>query len=149
MIPLYFAYGANMNIESMSRRCPGARPCGTWYLRDWRLRFYSHATIEPAPGHGVAGVLWQLTPECLDFLDCFEGYPDYYTRRTWQQDGVTVFFYEIQQRQGHSHASYIQDIARSYGVWKLDTDLLHEALEIRHETDVSVADHSGCTSLVC
>ena len=126
---LYFAYGANMNIESMAFRCPAARPVQTLCMRDWRLRFYSHATIEPCVGAEVAGVLWQITPECEVALDIFEGHPVYYTKRVWQQDGQEFFFYEMQYPQGHSSPGYIKDIARSYGVWRLPQHCLHEALQ--------------------
>jgi hypothetical protein len=42
---LYLAYGANMNMESMAWRCPNARPVCNYILRDWELKFYSHANI--------------------------------------------------------------------------------------------------------
>ena len=58
---LYFAYGANMPIELMQWRCPDAIPIGSIMLRDWRLVFCHHATIEPAPGHTVPGCLWNIT----------------------------------------------------------------------------------------
>ena len=28
-MPLYFAYGANMDVAAMATRCPGAKPVGT------------------------------------------------------------------------------------------------------------------------
>lgn len=136
MKSLYFAYGANMNIESMAFRCPAARPVQTLCLRDWRLRFYSHATIEPCRGAEVPGVLWQITPECELALDIFEGHPVYYTKTTWQQDGQEFFFYEMQYPQGRSSQGYIKDIARSYGVWRLPQDHLHLALQEHDETSL-------------
>ena len=146
---LYFAYGANMNIESMAFRCPAARPVQTLCMRDWRLRFYSHATIEPCVGAEVAGVLWQITPECEVALDIFEGHPVYYTKRIWQQDGQEFFFYEMQYPQGHSSPGYIKDIARSYGVWQLPQHCLREALQEHDEalrlvpnTDLEYGYHS-------
>lgn len=53
---LYIAYGSNMNIEQMARRCPTAKVVGTAELEDWRLRFkgdnnFSVATVEPSVGH--------------------------------------------------------------------------------------------------
>jgi hypothetical protein len=83
---LYFAYGANMCRDAMQFRCPDAQSRGAFLLRNWELQFYCHATIEPRSGSAVAGVLWALTPECEYSLDRFEGFPDYYTKRTWQQD---------------------------------------------------------------
>jgi gamma-glutamylcyclotransferase (GGCT)/AIG2-like uncharacterized protein YtfP len=92
---LYFAYGANMHPENMSWRCPQALARGAVVLRDWELKLYSHATIEQRRGASVGGVLWEITPDCELSLDAFEGYPSYYTKRTWIQDGVQFFFYEM------------------------------------------------------
>ena len=38
----YIAYGSNMNIEQMERRCPGARVAGKGWLKDHRLFFAGH-----------------------------------------------------------------------------------------------------------
>ena len=32
-------------------------------------------------GHIAPGVLWQISNECLQSLDAFEGFPDYYLRK--------------------------------------------------------------------
>ena len=34
----YIAYGSNMNIEQMSRRCPNAKPIGKTVLKNYRPR---------------------------------------------------------------------------------------------------------------
>ena len=77
---LYFAYGANLNLEGMRFRCPEARPIGTLMLDGWRLAFSGVATIRPEPGAQVPGALWSLTQECEDNLDVFEGFPYLYTK---------------------------------------------------------------------
>ena len=69
---LYFAYGANLHPEAMQWRCPKAQAQGAFILRDWELKFYSHATIEPHNGSQVAGVLWEITEACEQSLDVFE-----------------------------------------------------------------------------
>jgi gamma-glutamylcyclotransferase (GGCT)/AIG2-like uncharacterized protein YtfP len=127
---LYFAYGANMHPESMAGRCPGATAIGAFVLKDWRLKFYSHATIEPNPGDQVSGVMWKLTPECVRSLDSFEGFPYYYTKRTWRQNGRKFFFYEMAaHRSGLPSISYVDNIAEAYRQWDLDPDHLHVALD--------------------
>ena len=62
----YIAYGSNMNLEQMERRCPGARVAGKGWLKDHRLFFAGRseaavASIEPADGHAVPVVLWEIT----------------------------------------------------------------------------------------
>lgn len=130
MTNLYFAYGANINIWDMEIRCPNARPVGAFELRDWQLELYSHATIQPNPGQSVHGVLWDLTPECEQALDRFEGWPIYYTKREWTQDGKTFFFYEmVDPRSGRPHRDYIMGIADGYLHWHLPVQRISDALD--------------------
>ena len=126
---LYFAYGANLHPGSMQWRCPEAQAQGAFILRDWELRFYSHATIEPRKGAQVAGVLWEITAECEQSLDSFEGFPSYYTKRTWIQDDCQFFFYEMTTpKSGRPSEGYVLDIAESYAFWQLPQTLLTESL---------------------
>jgi hypothetical protein len=126
---LYFAYGANMHPGHMSWRCPAAQAQGAFVLRDWQLKFYNHATIEPKSGACVGGVLWSITDECEASLDAFEGFPSYYTKRTWIQDGVQFFFYEMTDpKSGRPSPGYVADIRDSYEFWQLPSTLLTESL---------------------
>ena len=126
---LYFAYGANLHPGSMQWRCPEAQAQGAFILRDWELKFYSHATIEPRKGSQVAGVLWEITEACEQSLDVFEGFPNYYTKRTWIQDDRQFFFYEMTTpKSGSPSEGYVLDIAESYAFWQLPQTLLTESL---------------------
>ena len=126
---LYFAYGANLHPEAMQWRCPNAQAQGAFILRDWELKFYSHATIEPRKGSQVAGVLWEITEACEQSLDVFEGFPNYYTKRTWIQDDRQFFFYEMTTpKSGSPSEGYVLDIAESYAFWQLPQNLLTESL---------------------
>jgi gamma-glutamylcyclotransferase (GGCT)/AIG2-like uncharacterized protein YtfP len=81
-VPLYFAYGSNLNPEQMAQRCPGHRVVGRASLADYALRFRGYGrdwagavgTVEPAPGSTVWGVLFDLTPAHYTTLDEYEGY---------------------------------------------------------------------------
>lgn len=77
----YFAYGANTSIMGMAHRCPAAVPLGPALLLHYSFRFAVHADIVYQPGFYVNGMLWEITDECLEGLDRFEGYPYYYDRR--------------------------------------------------------------------
>ena len=126
---LYFAYGANMHPGQMAWRCPDALAHQAFILKDWGLKFYNHATIEPRKGAEVAGVLWTITDACEQSLDAFEGFPSYYTKRTWIQDGVQFFFYEMNNpKSGRPSPGYVQDIRDSYEFWQLPATLLTESL---------------------
>ena len=82
---LYIAYGSNMNIEQMARRCPTAKVVGTAELEDWRLRFkgdnnFSVATVEPSAGYKVPVLVWEIMPKDEASLDVYEGYPRLYRK---------------------------------------------------------------------
>lgn len=124
MVTLYFAYGANMHPGNMSWRCPNAKAKGAFVLNDWELKLYTHATIEPKKGAQVSGVLWEITPECEQALDIFEGFPSYYIKRTWIQNGIQFFFYEMTDpKSGRPSFGYVQDIQESHAFWGINQPL--------------------------
>lgn len=93
---LYFAYGSNLNLEQLERRCPAAKPIGPAVLHGYELRFRGNyggsgvATITPKQGSHVAGLLWELTPACERALDRYEGHPHLYEKQTvtvWDRGG--------------------------------------------------------------
>ena len=118
-----------MHPGQMAWRCPDALAHQAFILKDWELKFYNHATIEPRKGAEVAGVLWTITDACEQSLDAFEGFPSYYTKRTWIQDGRQFFFYEMTDpKSGRPSPGYVQDIRDSYEFWQLPATLLTESL---------------------
>ena len=99
----------------MRWRCPGARFVQRLDLRGWQLAFGNHATIIPYRGRRVPGALWLVEPDDFVALDRYEGYPFYYTRRRWRQDGHHFFFYEISgEFTGYPSPGYIQGIQQGY-----------------------------------
>lgn len=73
-MPLYFAYGWNMDAAGMARRCPNSRPLGPARLP--RHRFFvmreGFASIVRDPRRTVHGVLWELALSDVAALDRFE-----------------------------------------------------------------------------
>ena len=78
----YFAYGSNLDVTQMTRRCPDAtqpRPA-TLADHDWLINERGVATVEPLDGAQVHGVLWQVSDHDLTVLDSAEGVPVRYRR---------------------------------------------------------------------
>lgn len=71
----YFAYGSNMDVQAMAARCPGARPVARARLdgHAFRVNRNHHATILPAAGKVVHGLLWAITDDDRRRLDDYEG----------------------------------------------------------------------------
>lgn len=85
---LYFAYGSNLDLRQMRRRCPGSEVVGRARLPDYRLGFTRYATkrkggvadIVPEPGAEVWGALYSVDEAGMASLDEFEGVPRAYRR---------------------------------------------------------------------
>ncbi len=73
-MPLYFAYGANMDVCAMAQRCPTARAIGRARLP--RHRFFitsdGYASIARDPRATVHGLLWEVGLSDIRALDRFE-----------------------------------------------------------------------------
>jgi len=72
---LYFAYGSNMDVEQMARRCPAARLVGAAVTDGFRFAIDRRwvAALETRVGSQAYGLLWRVTPACLTALDEWEG----------------------------------------------------------------------------
>ena len=76
-MPLYFAYGSNMDVEAMGRRCPRSKPVGLARLERHRLAIMREGwlTAVRAPRAAVHGLLWDLSLADVPALDRYEGVP--------------------------------------------------------------------------
>lgn len=96
---LYFAYGSNLCVQQMARRCPDARAPRPAVLadHDWLINERGVATVEPFSGSRVHGVVWEVSDHDLATLDSAEGVPVRYRRdrMTVQTDDgpATVWVY--------------------------------------------------------
>ncbi|MBA8826877.1 gamma-glutamylcyclotransferase (GGCT)/AIG2-like uncharacterized protein YtfP [Saccharopolyspora lacisalsi] len=80
-MPLYAAYGSNMDPAQMKDRAPHSPVAGSGWLMDWRLTFGGEnlgwegalATIVESPGSQVFTVLYDVSPEDQPQLDRWEG----------------------------------------------------------------------------
>lgn len=77
----YIAYGSNLNIEQMNRRCKDAKPVGADEIDNYKLVFRrGYLTIEPAEGFYVPVGVWEISDEDEKALDRYEGYPKFYRK---------------------------------------------------------------------
>ncbi len=73
-MPLYFAYGSNMDRAAMRHRCPGARLIGAALLDDHRffIALCGYASVRSEAGAQVLGLLWDLRDADEAALDDYE-----------------------------------------------------------------------------
>jgi hypothetical protein len=73
-VPLHFAYGSNMDLGAMARRCPRSRLLGRARLPRWRFVILpsGFASIVPDPRATVYGALWEAPVSDILALDRYE-----------------------------------------------------------------------------
>jgi hypothetical protein len=74
-MPLYFAYGANMDVEAMAGRCPRSKPLNAARLMRHRLAVMREGwlTATRDANANVDGVLWDVALADMRALDRYEG----------------------------------------------------------------------------
>ena len=140
----YIAYGSNLNIRQMLRRCPGARILGTATLKDWELLFKgsktgSYLTIEKCRGGSVPVAIWEVGESDEKALDRYEGFPSFYYKkdvkvRYWGiQTGlprtVNAFAYIMHENRPNGVPSiyYMQTCMAGYDDFVFDRNVLLKA----------------------
>ena len=135
---IYFAYGSNLHLEQMLRRCPDAEALTQAILFGHRLTYRRGvATIEKARRKDrVYGALYRISKRDLKALDTYEGYPRVYYRDTIQVEArgmgsVRAITYKMHKHFEFSlpRAGYYEIIQEGYRNWGLPTDSLEMSLE--------------------
>ena len=139
---LYIAYGSNLNLKQMAHRCPTAKVVGTAMLHNWRLAFYSVATVERYRGGKVPVLVWKITPQDERALDRYEGYPHLYRKETLRitLNGKRVYAMIYIMNVKNRHYSlpggcYLETIHRGYLDADFDREILLEAVEASKEEE--------------
>ena len=137
---LYIAYGSNMNIGQMKRRCPTAKVVSSLFLEGYRLRFMGDhcnaiATIEPSNDDLVPVTVWEIYPEDEQSLDFYEGYPRLYRKETLKlnlgKKTFSAMVYIINGERmlyGQPSKAYFNTIREGYISAGFDPKLLHQAV---------------------
>lgn len=135
----YIAYGSNLNLEQMAKRCPTAEVVKATYLHNFRLMFRGKgtavATIERRHGSKVPILIWQLQPSDEHNLDLYEGFPHLYRKETLKLtvDGkqIQAMVYIMNERL-HPYdtpsRSYFETIRQGYKDSDFDTKILRQAV---------------------
>ena len=132
---LYFAYGSNLNLELIDRRCPGIRPLTPAILKDYELVFRGVADVISAPGKIVIGAIYEVNESHLQALDQYEGIPHFYERRlveveTMQGEKLQALTYMITQKTAPYPPSehYLHAIIAGMKQWNFPPAYIEEIL---------------------
>ena len=122
----YVAYGSNLSVEQMARRCPQAKLIETAVLKDWRLVFKFHANIEPCKGAEVPVLIWEISKSDEKQLDKYENFPKYYVKK-YLPEGMVYVMAEGYEYIAPSK-SYLNIITESYKRFGFDLKILENAV---------------------
>jgi len=120
----------------MRRRCPGAVAIGAAQLVGWRFFIMAagYASIAPAHGSVVHGVLWWLAPRDLAALNAYEGVDGgLYVRRmlpVWHhgRHEPALVYVGASRAAGRPRPGYQWGVAAAAQQWRLPADYVR-ALE--------------------
>lgn len=122
---VYFAYGSNLSLEQIKRRCPEAIPMVGVYLENYKLVYNKYADIIPCQGERVYGAIYELSINDLKILDEFEGYPYLYEKIDLKVQDSNGIFYEafayVMVEKGNKlpEEDYLDIIKKGYQDWNI------------------------------
>ena len=131
---LYFAYGSNLNLFQMKRRCKDSIFLKKYELKGYRLNFrskYRAADIEKSKNSIVPGALFEISKSDEKKLDVYEDYPILYKKLYFTYYNKTVMTYIMVNKTEFRYPTerYLNVVKRGYKDCKLDMKYLKIALQ--------------------
>ena len=131
---LYFAYGSNLNLFQMKRRCKDSVFLKKYELKGYRLNFrskYRAADIEKSKNSLVPGALFEISKSDEKKLDVYEDYPILYKKLYFTYYNKTVMTYIMVNKTEFRYPTerYLNVVKRGYKDCRLDTKYLKVALQ--------------------
>ena len=131
---LYFAYGSNLNLFQMKRRCKDSIFLKKYELKGYRLNFrskYRAADIEKSKNSLVPGALFEISKSDEKKLDVYEDYPILYKKLYFTYYNKTVMTYIMVNKTEFRYPTerYLNVVKRGYRDCKLDAKYLKIALQ--------------------
>lgn len=136
---LYIAYGSNLNLPQMERRCQTATVAGKSEIKGYELLFRGVATVEPKEGGSVPVLLWNIEPRDEAALDRYEGWPHLYRKEMMEVElegemvSAMVYVMNNGRYLGMPSQYYYDVIKEGYITAGFDTDVLEKALDRTEE----------------
>ena len=131
---LYFAYGSNLNLFQMKRRCKDSIFIKKYELKGYRLNFrskYRAADIEKSKNSLVPGALFEISKSDEKKLDVYEDYPILYKKLYFTYYNKKVMTYIMVNKTEFRYPTerYLIVVKRGYKDCKLDAKYLKIALQ--------------------
>ena len=130
---LYFAYGSNLNLFQMKRRCKDSVFLKKYELKGYKLNFrskYRAADIEKCKNSIVPGALFEISKSDEKKLDVYEDFPILYKKLYFTYYNRTVMTYIMVNKTEFRYPTerYLNVVKQGYRDCNLNTDYLTKAL---------------------
>ena len=134
---LYFAYGSNLNLYQMKRRCKDSIFLKKINLKNFRLTFrskYRAADIEPKKNSIVFGALFEISKSDEKKLDLYEDFPILYKKYYFTYYGKKIMTYVMSKKTKfmYPRIKYLKTILQGYKDCKIDKRNLKKVLLKQH-----------------
>ena len=142
----YLAYGSNLSLERMAKRCPDAVVAGTAKIPGYRLLFKKsgsgfYATIEQDANCFVPALVYKISEFDEALLNRYEGYPKFYYKRYFQLAVKTLrggrlkgnkqcmaYVLHEERQLGEPSMEYYKLLDDGYARWGFDVEILDKGL---------------------
>ena len=129
-MPLYFAYGSNLDVDAMARRCPRSKALGLARLERHRLAAMREGWLTAVRdlSSAVHGVLWDLALSDVAALDRYEGlFEGLYAKRTQpviaeHAPKRAVVYFGANAGPGLPRPAYIAEVLAAAKSWPLPAE---------------------------
>src|SRR6202000_218423 len=127
-MPLYFAYGSNIDAAAMQQRCPRSRPLGPARVARHSIfiRAEGYASIRRDPSFDVHGVLYDLALSDVPALDRYEavgrGLYSKLTQPILRAGAAAqraLVYVGASQQEGRAAPDYLNGIVAAAKAWEL------------------------------
>ena len=150
-MPLYFAYGANMDVAEMAKRCPRSKPLELAKLARHRLAVMREGWLTAVRDEraSVHGVLWDLALADVAALDRFEGLAEGLYAKAVQPvvapSGAkrALVYFGANAGPGRARPEYIGAILAAARSWRLPEEGLAALERLSSEAGASFAGKTG------
>ena len=131
---LYFAYGSNLHLFQMKRRCKDSVFLKKIKLEDFKLTFrskYRAADIEPKKNSIVPGALFEISKSDEKKLDVYEDFPHLYSKHYFYYYGKKVMTYTMVNKSPFRYPTerYLNIVKCGYKDCNLEINYLISALK--------------------
>jgi hypothetical protein len=133
-MPLYFAYGSNMDRAAMASRCPRSRPLGIGKLPRHRFLITTdgYASVVRDNRRSVQGVVWDLSLSDMPALDRYEsvhtGLYSKISQPIVMAGGAkrALVYVGREAQAGSPKPGYLESVLAAARSWKLPDDYCYE-----------------------